>query len=91
MKTGSSTIISKSIKHFNNGDSTAIQELIADDDVWHIPGESRSAGEYPGKQELAEKYLVNIKGILVSVDLVYKEVYTGPDNLVVGTSSRRLT
>ena len=55
MKTGSSTIISKSIKHFNNGDSTAIQELIADDDVWHIPGESRSAGEYPGKQELAEK------------------------------------
>lgn len=91
MSTDASSIIRKAAQELNNGDPKALQNLIADDVVYHIPGKSRLAGDYRGKGDLVENYLGVIQGMVDALDLVYDEVYTGPDNSVVGTLSSSFT
>jgi uncharacterized protein len=37
---------------FGRGDIAALQELIAEDAVWHVPGRSSVAGSYTGQAEI---------------------------------------
>jgi ketosteroid isomerase-like protein len=37
---------------FESGDFTALNEMMADDIVWHVPGDSPLSGDYKGKEEV---------------------------------------
>lgn len=37
---------------FAEGDMDAVSGLMADDIVWHVPGDHRMSGDYQGKQEV---------------------------------------
>ncbi len=37
---------------FSSGDMQTVDELLADDVVWHVPGRGPVAGDYRGKQEV---------------------------------------
>ena len=39
---------------FDAGDVPTVQDLIAEDAVWHVGGKSRYAGDYRGKQAIFE-------------------------------------
>jgi uncharacterized protein len=41
---------------FDNGDMQAMDQLLADDIVWHVGGKSKLSGTYRGKQELMELF-----------------------------------
>lgn len=37
---------------FESGDFAAINDMLADDIVWHVPGDSPLSGDYKGKEEV---------------------------------------
>ena len=41
---------------FDAGDIATVQQVVADDAVWHSPGKSRFGGEYKGKQAVFELF-----------------------------------
>ena len=46
------TMIRKGVEAFNQGNPNALMAMIADDAVFHVPGNSPIAGEYRGKQAI---------------------------------------
>lgn len=46
------TMIREGVEAFNQGNPGALMAMIADDAVFHVPGNSPIAGEYRGKQEI---------------------------------------
>ncbi len=45
-------LIRRGYEAFGKGDMDTLNELFADDIVWHTPGKSPIAGDYKGKQEV---------------------------------------
>lgn len=41
---------------FGEGDLETLQELFADDVVWHVPGDNLLSGDYKGQQEVFELF-----------------------------------
>jgi ketosteroid isomerase-like protein len=41
-------IVRRGYAAFNNGDTSALAALIAENVVWHVPGRSLIAGDWPG-------------------------------------------
>lgn len=44
----------KTVEAFRHGDLDAVASLIAEDVVWHVPGDHPLAGEYEGRKRLLE-------------------------------------
>ena len=42
---------------FDAGDAATVMELLADDVIWHVEGDSRYTGTYRGKQAVAEFFM----------------------------------
>jgi hypothetical protein len=49
---------------FAKGDMQTVNELFADDIVWHVPGKSQLAGDYKGKDQVFDWFakLINLSG-----------------------------
>ncbi len=45
-------LIRRGYDAFSSGDMQTVDELLADDVVWHIPGRSTVSGDYRGKQDV---------------------------------------
>jgi hypothetical protein len=43
-------IVRRGYAAFNNGDTSALAALIAENVVWHVPGRSLIAGDYHGRE-----------------------------------------
>lgn len=45
-------LLRKGYEAFSSGDMDTLNELFADDIVWHVPGTGIMAGDYKGKEEV---------------------------------------
>lgn len=45
-------VVRKGLKAFADRDMEAVGELLADDIVWHVPGNNPLSGDYKGKEEV---------------------------------------
>jgi uncharacterized protein len=68
---------------FTNGDLQTIDELFADDIVWHVPGNNQLSGEYRGKEEVFGNFgkLVELTG--GSFRLEIHDVLANDEHVVV--------
>jgi ketosteroid isomerase-like protein len=49
-------LIRKGYEAFGSGDMATLDELFADDIVWHAPGRNQLSGDYRGKQEVFAQF-----------------------------------
>jgi uncharacterized protein len=49
-ETPNAEIVRRGYDAFNNGDTSALAALIAENVVWHVPGRSSIAGDYHGRE-----------------------------------------
>ena len=77
------TIIRKAIEALNAGDRSAFPNILADDIVWHVPGNAPGAGTYRGKAEVLGflQHLAQNSETPLHVDLLH--LLTGGDDHVV--------
>ena len=45
-------LVRRGYEAFATGDMATLNELFADDIVWHVPGRSQLAGDFRGKEEV---------------------------------------
>jgi ketosteroid isomerase-like protein len=51
------TVVREGFAAFERGDMARMDQLLADDVMWHIGGNSKWAGTYQGKQQVLELVL----------------------------------
>lgn len=49
-------LVREGFEAMEKGDMSWMEERVADDVVWHVGGNSRMAGEYRGKEKVAEMF-----------------------------------
>lgn len=58
------TLVRNGYEAFAKGDMQTVNDLFAEDIVWHVPGRSQLAGDYKGKDQVFEFFtkLINESG-----------------------------
>ena len=85
MSTDVSKIVEQVVEDFNNGDFLALQKVIAEDAVWHVPGSNQLSGVHRGKKEFVENFQAKVQGLTESATIDFVNIYTGPDSRVIVT------
>jgi len=50
-------LVRRGYQAFDTGDMATLDELFADDIVWHVPGRNQLSGTYRGKQEVFGNFM----------------------------------
>jgi len=82
-------LIKRGIEAFNQGNPGELMDLIADDAVFYVPGNSPIAGEYRGKEAIGGffRHMGQLSGGSQQIDL--KALLTGGDEYVVAIWNAR--
>jgi len=81
-------LIRRGYAAFSEGDMKTIDELFADDIVWHVAGRGRFAGDRRTKKEVYDFFgqLAELSGGTFALDV--HDVVGGDDHVVVMTNAR---
>jgi len=76
-------LIRKGYEAFLSGDMTAMNDLLSDDVVWHVPGNNQLSGDYRGKEETFSNFAKVFELTGGDFQLEIHDVLANDDHVVV--------
>ncbi len=83
--------VKKALEAYTKGDPSLFTQMIADDVVWHVPGEKPLAGVYHGQEVVSRDYLQQLTQLAEHQGLEVHDVFVGRDGYVIPTFTTRYT